>query len=379
MKDKNEGRSGYKKTRVGWIPDAWMDPRLEEVCSMKSGNTITSKSISKNGQYRCFGGNGLRGYTSTYTHDGELILIGRQGALSGNVHLVTGKFYASEHAIVTTPSMATKTLWLSELLKFKKLNRYTESSAQPGLSVSKVLRIRVPVPPFPEQEAIADVLECWDKVIRGYEKKIEKKRNIKKGLMKRLLSGKQRLPGFEGEWKEVRLGKIISIAYGKDWKNVKSSNGGIPVYGTGGLMGYAEKALFQPPAILLGRKGTIDSPIYIDEPFWAVDTTFAIHATADIDMVFLHNKLLTIQWYRYNEASGVPSLSRNTVQGIHITIPNRCAEQRVIASVLSSADAEISVLERKLAALKEQKRFLLNNLVTGTIRLPEFRRDEDVK
>ncbi len=222
------------------------------------------------------------------------------------------------------------------------------------------------------------MLECWDKAIRNYEKKIEKKRNIKKGLMQRLLSPPKagqagtRLPGFSGDWKEVRLGEIVSIAYGKDWKDVKSSTGKFAVYGTGGLMGRATTALFQPPAILLGRKGTIDSPIFIDEPFWAVDTTFAIHATADIDMVFLHGKLLNVRWQQYNEASGVPSLSRGTIRAIHLTMPTCSKEQRAIATVLSAADSEITALERKLAVLKDQKRFLLNNLVTGTMRLPGF-------
>ncbi len=133
MKDKNKNRKGYKETKVGWIPEEWKDLRLEAVCGMKSGESITSKSIFENAEYRCYGGNGLRGFTKTFTHDGEYILIGRQGALCGNIHLVSGKIYVSEHAIVTTTSETTDLFWLAELLKYKKLNRYTESSAQPGL------------------------------------------------------------------------------------------------------------------------------------------------------------------------------------------------------------------------------------------------------
>ena len=76
-------------------------------------------------------------------------------------------------------------------------------------------------------------------------------------------------------------------------------------------MGLARKPLFQPPAILLGRKGTIDTPMFINEPFWAVDTTFVIQATSDVDMVYLYYKLILIRWKRYNEASGVPTHIRH--------------------------------------------------------------------
>lgn len=137
-------------------------------------------------------------------------------------------------------------------------------------------------------------------------------------------------------------------------------------------MGLARKPLFQPPAILLGRKGTIDTPMFINEPFWAVDTTFVIQATSDVDMVYLYYKLILIRWKRYNEASGVPSLSRETIRGIDLKIPAHRKEQQAVASFLSASDSEIAALERKLAGLKDQKRYLLNNLVTGTIRLPQF-------
>ncbi|MCD4707656.1 MAG: restriction endonuclease subunit S [Candidatus Sabulitectum sp.] len=371
MKDKNMNRTGYKKTKVGWIPEEWKDLRLEAVCGMKSGESITSKSIFENAEYRCYGGNGPRGFTKTFTHDGEYILIGRQGALCGNIHLVSGKIYVSEHAIVTTTSETTDLFWLAELLKYKKLNRYTESSAQPGLSVSKVLRMRIPLPPLPEQKAIASVLESWDKAIQRHEEKIEKKKNIKKGLMQKLLSGKQRLPGFDGEWKDVKTTDIMSVSYGKDWKAVAEENGPFPVYGTGGQIGTSSECLFESPAILLGRKGTIDSPRYLSEPFWAVDTTFAIHCYSGVNTEFIFSMFQTIPWKQYNEASGVPSLSRKTIENLHLILPCE-SEQKAIASVLSSADSEIKALKKKLALLRDQKKFLLNNLVTGTIRLPEF-------
>ena len=98
-----EVKAGYKKTEVGIIPDDWQVVTLAKVCKMKSGESITSAGIDQFSEYPCYGGNGLRGFTSQFTHDGEYALIGRQGALCGNVLGVSGKFFASEHAVVVTP------------------------------------------------------------------------------------------------------------------------------------------------------------------------------------------------------------------------------------------------------------------------------------
>lgn len=142
---------GYKQTEVGVIPEEWEVKRLGEICFMKSGEGITSASIDEYSIFPCYGGNGLRGCTATFTHDGSYALIGRQGALCGNVLLAEGKFYASEHAIVVTPAKETCIQWLAIVLESMNLNRLAESSAQPGLSVTKILPLSCMTPPLPEQ------------------------------------------------------------------------------------------------------------------------------------------------------------------------------------------------------------------------------------
>jgi len=186
------------KQRLPGFEGEWKDVRLGEVCSMKSGETITSKSIYDKAEYRCFGGNGLRGFTTTFTHDGAFVLIGRQGALCGNVHLVSGRFYASEHAIVATPSEGTNPLWFAESLRFMNLNRHTESSAQPGLSVSKILRMNIAAPPPSEQQAIASVLSASDEEIADLERKLVVLKEQKRFLLNNLVTGTIRLPEFVG-------------------------------------------------------------------------------------------------------------------------------------------------------------------------------------
>lgn len=140
---------------LGDIPEHWPVMKLKRLVSMKSGDSITSLSIDECGNYPVYGGNGQRGFSSSYTHDGDFILVGRQGALCGNVHLVNGRFWASEHAIVTTLNGNDDIRWLSGLLRVMNLNQYSESAAQPGISVEKIINLQIPVPPLNEQSKIA--------------------------------------------------------------------------------------------------------------------------------------------------------------------------------------------------------------------------------
>src|SRR6266404_10002981 len=142
-----ELRRQYKQTELGMIPDDWEVKKLAAICSMKSGEGITRANIDQFSKYPCYGGNGLRGFTSRFTHDGNYALIGRQGALCGNVFGVGGKFFASEHAVVVTAFAQTDVRWLTFFLGRMNLNQYSESSAQPGLSVSKILKLAITIPP----------------------------------------------------------------------------------------------------------------------------------------------------------------------------------------------------------------------------------------
>lgn len=179
--------------RLPGFSGEWEVKRLGEICAMKSGEGITSANIDEHSEYPCYGGNGLRGQTDTYTHDGSYVLIGRQGALCGNIVLVRGRFFASEHAIVATPFSQTDVSWLSIVLRKMNLNQYSESSAQPGLSVSKLLLLQCLVPPLPEQTTIATILSDMDAELATLEARRDKARQLKQGMMQELLTGRIRL------------------------------------------------------------------------------------------------------------------------------------------------------------------------------------------
>lgn len=183
-----------KNSEVRALPADWAALPLRALATMKSGEGITSASIDEFSPYPCYGGNGLRGYTTRYTHDGEYALIGRQGALCGNVLGVRGRFFASEHAVVVTAMSRTSIRWLTCVLGTLRLNRYSESSAQPGLSVAKVLGLVVATPSSrEEQQAIAGVLSDMDAEILALEQRRDKTRLLKQGMMQELLTGRTRL------------------------------------------------------------------------------------------------------------------------------------------------------------------------------------------
>lgn len=142
------------------VPGHWSRTRVKYlVRSMRAGDTITVDAIEDAGDYPVYGANGLRGFTSQCTHRGTHVLIGRQGAACGNVHLVSGEFWASEHAIVATPASNVDDRWLAALLRVMNLGQYSTSAAQPGIGVGQIAPLHVYVPPLDEQHAIADYLD----------------------------------------------------------------------------------------------------------------------------------------------------------------------------------------------------------------------------
>lgn len=142
----------------------WM--KLGDTCVLKAGKAISATEISQNVNddyiYPCYGGNGLRGYVKNYNQDGKHPLIGRQGALCGNVCYACNKFYATEHAVVVSPSDLYNEKFLYYLLDFAKLEQYKTAGAQPGLSVARLEKIILPVPPLEQQQRIVDILDRFE-------------------------------------------------------------------------------------------------------------------------------------------------------------------------------------------------------------------------
>lgn len=165
--------------------------RLDEVCELKAGNFVKAGDINNSFSpelYPCYGGNGLRGYTKTFTNDGKFSLVGRQGALCGNVHLVSGKFHATEHALVAYPKKDIDTIWLHYQLIFMNLNQYATGTAQPGLSVMNLNPIEIKVPSIIDQKKIVAQIEKIEKKMTEIVRQIDLMPKQKENILKKHLN-----------------------------------------------------------------------------------------------------------------------------------------------------------------------------------------------
>jgi len=170
---------------------------------------------------------------------------------------------------------------------------------------------------------------------------------------------KLRFGSFSDRWTPTTIGQILTIKHGKDYKHLPE--GDIPVLGTGGKISGVTEALCDWPCVLIGRKGTINRPQYMDVPFWSVDTLFYSKPKDNQDPKFQYYLFQTIDWLKYNEASGVPSLSAATIEQISVNVPV-FKEQQKIAAFFTALDEKISIATKKLIRFKKLKKKIASSL-----------------
>ena len=155
------------------LPNRWCLSTLGEVFTLQAGKNITAKDIKDTTTelhpYKCYGGNGVRGFVASYNREGDFSIIGRQGALCGNINIAKGKFYATEHAVVVERYCDVDLMWAYYTLTALNLNQYATATAQPGLSVAVINDVCIPIPPQKEQERISKEIEHWFALIDQIE------------------------------------------------------------------------------------------------------------------------------------------------------------------------------------------------------------------
>ena len=173
-------------------PKSWKTSLLGEICELKAGKNIKASEIYEEQTeelYPCYGGNGLRGYVDRYSHNGNINLIGRQGALCGNIKYARGKFYATEHAVVTQPKIDINSYWLHFVLTELDLNRLSSGAAQPGLTVGALNKVEIIQPPIELQNEFAAFVEKVDSVRAAAEKSLQQLNDNFNSLMQKAFKG----------------------------------------------------------------------------------------------------------------------------------------------------------------------------------------------
>jgi type I restriction enzyme, S subunit len=315
-------------------------------------------------------------YARTQLRGGELVisLVGYPGECAIVPLSLKGANIARQVALVRfSEDVDFEPNFICQFLRYeggkRLLLKEAFGSAQQVINLKDVNKLQLPLPSRKdEQRAIAQALSDVDALLATLDQVIAKKRDLKQAAMLQLLTGETRLPGFSGDWDVKRLGQVLTICHGKSQRDVEIIDGAYPILATGGQIGTALRPLYDKPSVLIGRKGTINQPQYMDEPFWTVDTLFYSVIKDENSAKFLYYRFCWIDWMQYNEASGVPSLNARTIESIEIACPEP-AEQAAIADVLSDMDAELIALESRRDKAYNIKQAMMQELLTGKTRL----------
>lgn len=355
-------------------PSDWKTNKIIEVADIFDNLRIpVTKNQRKPGNTPYYGANGIQDYVSGYTHDGEFVLIAEDGANDLQNYPVTyasGKIWVNNHAhVLAGVNSKADTRFLAYLLKKVDFAAVLVGGTRAKLNGKTLKNIEVTLPErLKEQQAIASALSDFDEHIDNLTELIEKKKAIRDGALEDLVSGRTRLDGFDGEWEEGTIGDILTIHHGKNQHSVESFDGKYPILGTGGIIGKATEFLCDWECVLIGRTGTIDNPMYMNTPFWTIDTLYYSKPKINQCVKFQYYLFCTINWLDYAESSGRPSLAKNVIEGVPISIPN-IPEQQAIAQVLSAMDEEIESLKIEKDKMIQIKEGAMDDLLTGRVRL----------
>lgn len=382
---------------------SWQVKTLGQACHMQAGKFVPAAEIQDQytqGLFPCYGGNGLRGYTATFTHFGKYSLIGRQGALCGNIKQGIDQFHATEHAIVVTPKNGTTGDWLFFVLDLMNLNRFATGQAQPGLSVDVLEKLPIAVPSEEaEQKKIADCLSSLDELIAAQAHKVDVLKTHKKGLMQQLFpregetQPRLRFPEFRDarEWEGGTLGsKASKVGSGitptggdKNYKKsgrpfVRSQN-----IGWGELLledvafideethssfSATELQIFDVLVNItgasIGRSAVADQRILggnVNQHVCIIRVK-----PADLNPNFLNQYLISPfgqgQIDSFQAGGNRQGLNFAQIRSFTIPLPPNIREQQRIADCLTSLDTLITTATQELETLKTHKKGLMQQL-----------------
>lgn len=380
-------KSGYKQTEIVVIPEDWEIVTLGQAVDFLDGKRRPIKSSERSkGDYPYYGASGIIDYVNDYIFDDRLIILGEDGEniLSRNLPLafiVDGKAWINNHAHVMKPKEEFDIYFLTEFLESLDYTLLNSGTAQPKLNKNSCLSIKISKPTLPEQQAIAEALSDADAWIESLEQLIVKKRLLKQGAMQELLTPKE-------DWEVKKLGEIAEIAtgttpstrdldnYGSDFCFVSPTDLGEVKYISQTVKNLSKKGFnisrkFPKHSILFTCIGSTIGKSGI--------TTFEMTSNQQINAVFPNNSFSTEFLYYYlnlisdkikSSASeqALPMINKTEFEKILISLPN-LLEQTRTAMILSDMDLELEALSQQLEKVRQIKQGMMQELLTGRIRL----------
>ncbi len=411
----------YKNSEVEWlgdIPEHWKVVRLKDVCRMQSGFYINANDFQKKG-FPIYGGNGFRGYANKYNHNGEYVLIGRQGALCGNINYAKGKFWATEHAIVVYEKQKINSFLFGELLRVMNLNQYSVSAAQPGLSIDNIRKLKISLPPLTEQQQIADYLDrktaTIDRKIKLLKQKISYYKEYRKALINRIVTKglnktvKLKNSGIEwvGEipehWEVKRMKELGALTTSSVNKKIEENEELISLINYTDIYTNISKEIRNKTSFMkvsAKPKQIIDKNLISgDVLFTPSSETIEDIGVSSVVMENLYKTLYSyhilrlrfsqkinnifkkymfnndfVQYYFSKSAKGTTRkiLNLNDFNNLIVFIPP-LKEQQEIANYLDTKNKTIDQIteniNKQITVLKELRKSLINEVVTGKVKI----------
>ena len=391
---------GYKQTEVGVIPEDWDLDNIENLAHITTGSRNTQDRVD-DGQYPFFVRSQTVEHINSYSFDGEAILTAGDGVGTGKVfHYINGKFDAHQRVYRISDFNERLRgyffyLYFSNHF-YNRIMQMTAKSSVDSVRREMIARMFIPLPPKSEQEAIAEALSDADALIESLEQLIAKKRQIKQGAMQELLTGKRRLPGFSGEWETKLLGEVIASCSGgaTPYRGRSDYYKGKVKWITSGELNYnlitdtlehiSDEAVehtnlkihpvgtFLMAITGLEAAGTRGACGIVGSPATTNQSCMAVYPTSELKTEYLYHYYvfrgneLALQ---YCQGTKQQSYTAKLVKLLPIDLPPSIEEQAAIASILSDMDSDITTLEKKLAKARQIKQGMMQELLTGRIRL----------
>ena len=342
--------------RFKGFSDTWEQRKVREVTDRYDNLRIpVAASLRVAGTTPYYGANGIQDYVDGYTHDGEFILVAEDGAndlKNYPVKCVKGRIWVNNHAHVLQGKYdCADNQFLAYAISQADIESLLVGGGRAKLNAETLMGIDLLLPNKAEQIRIGKYLAQLDNLITLHQRKYDKLTNVKKSMLEKMFpqNGSNvpeiRFKGFTEAWEQRKLGDVVDVRSGKDYKHL--SEGNIPVYGTGGFMLSVNQALsYDEDAIGIGRKGTIDKPYILKAPFWTVDTLFYAIPREKVDLNFAFDVFQNIDWKKKDESTGVPSLSKTAINEIDVLVP-QYDEQQPLGQFFNRIDNLITLHQRK--------------------------------
>ena len=351
------------------LPEGWGIKKLSEVAPLQRGFDLPTGKIKK-GSYPVVYSNGISNYHNEFKVKGPGVITGRSGTI-GKVHYSDGNYWPHNTALWVTDFKDNNPRFIYYLYTYVNLEKFATGSGVPTLNRNDVHSFEKKETSCSEQKSIAEALSDTDSLIQSIEKLIDKKKKIKQGTMQQLLTGKKRLPGFSGEWVVRRLGDIVSINKGQLITEKNAQDGTIPVIAGGKKPSYYHSfSNRQGKTITISASGANAGYVgFYTEPIFASDcSTIGENNGYSIEFIYYQLSMLQENIYYAQTGGAQPHIHPKDLKPLLINYTN-LKEQKAIAQVLSDMDAEIEGLEEKLEKYKTIKQGMMQELLTGRIRL----------